>query len=264
MVSTNTATSNLDLEQALAGIPKKFRDRLIETYLDLKRNFAESRDDAAGLSAGKFCEVGLRTLQHCVFGTSTPFGTKLPNFAAECQRIIAAPAGSVNELQKLIIPRALAFLYTMRSKRGIGHIGGDVDANRIDTAVMSQIADWIICELIRIHHGFSLEEAQDLVDALAIRQLPQVWEVAGKKRVLQQGLTARDQSLLLLYSSKEANVLIEDLVSWVEYSNPAVFKSKVLHPLHKDRMVEWDSDADTIILSPKGAKYVEDSLLRRL
>ena len=153
--------------------------------------------------------------------------------------------------EKIIIPRALAFLYTMRNKRGIGHLGGDVDANRIDTAVMSRVADWIICELIRIHHGLSLEEAQDLIDALAVRHLPQVWEVAGKRRVLQKGLTARDQSLLLLYSSKEASVLIEDLVSWVEYSNPAVFKAKVLRPLHKDRMVEWDSDADAITLSPK-------------
>jgi hypothetical protein len=261
MASTSTGTSKPDLDQALAGIPEKFRARLVKTYLDLKRNFAESRADAAGVSAGKFCEVGLRTLQNRIFGHSTPFGSRLPNFADECQRILGAPASSATESERIIISRALVFLYTMRSKRGIGHLGGDVDANNIDVAVMSRVADWIICELIRVHHGLSLEEAQDVVDAVAIRELPQVWEVAGKKRVLPEGLTAREQSLLLLYSSKEANVLVEDLTDWVEYSNPAVFKSKVLYPLHKERMVEWDRASDTIMISPKGAMYVEENLL---
>jgi hypothetical protein len=149
----------------------------------------------------------------------------------------------------------------MRNKRGIGHLGGDVDANKIDASVMSRVADWIVCELIRIHHGLSIEEAQALVDGVAIRELPQVWEVAGKKRVLREGLTAREQSLLLLYASKDADVLVEDLIAWVEYSNPGVFKTKVLYPLHRDRMVEWDRDSDTITISPKGAKHVEEKLL---
>jgi hypothetical protein len=149
----------------------------------------------------------------------------------------------------------------MRNKRGIGHLGGDVDANKIDASVMSRHADWIICELIRIHHGLSLEEAQGLVDGLAIRELPEVWEIAGKKRVLREGLTAREESLLLLYSSMEADVLLEDLIAWVEYSNPAVFKAKVLYPLHRDRMVEWNRESDSITISPKGAKFVEERLL---
>jgi hypothetical protein len=48
----------------------------------------------------------------------------------------------------------------MRNKRGIGHVAGDVDANAIDIATMARTADWIVCELIRINHGLSLEEAQ--------------------------------------------------------------------------------------------------------
>ena len=81
----------------------------------------------------------------------------------------------------------------MRSKRGIGHIGGDVDANGIDIATMARIADWIVCELIRINHGVSLEEAQDIVDGISVRQLPSILDVGGKKRVLKDGLKAKDQ-----------------------------------------------------------------------
>ena len=250
------------LISALQGVEKPIRKRLCDSYVDLKRNLAESRHEAAGLNAGKLCEAAIRHLQHQAFGTSTPFGKKIPNFADECRRIISAPSNpKITESEKTIVPRALVFLYTMRNKRGIGHVGGDVDPNSIDGALIGRVADWIVCELIRVHHNLSLEEAQDIVNTLAVRQLPDVWDVAGKKRVLREGLSAKDQLLLLLYSCKDQSVLTEDLVSWVEYSNPAVLRSRILGKLHKDRFVEWDRESEFVILSPKGAKYVEDHLV---
>jgi len=249
------------LDSAFAKVPAAFRSRIIKTYLDLKRNCVESRYEAAGLSAGKFCEVVLRHLQEEVHGKYTPFGKKIDNYADECRRLVTAPKTAGNESQRIVLPRALLYLYTMRNKRGIGHVGGDVDANAIDIATIARTADWIVCEVIRINHGLSLEEAQDLVDGISVRELPMIWEVAGKKRVLKEGLKARDQVLLLLYSSSESGVLVEDLCEWVEYSNLGVFKSKVLQALHKERLVEHDKDTDSVFLSPKGATFVEQNLL---
>lgn len=174
---------------------------------------------------------------------------------------MAAPTTSGNESERVVIPRALDFLYTMRNKRGIGHVGGDVDANVIDIATMARTADWILCELIRINHGVSLEEAQDIVDGISIRQLPAIWEVGGKKRILKDGVKAKDQALLLLYSTPDSAVLLEDLASWVEYSNPRRFKSSIIKALHKQRFLEFDGDSESVILSPKGARYVEENLI---
>ena len=67
--------------------------------------------------------------------------------------------------------------------------------------------------------------------------------------------------LLLLYSSADSAVLLEDLCDWVEYSNPAVFKNKVIRSLHQERLVEHDRDTDSVVLSPKGANHVEENLL---
>lgn len=249
------------LDAALASVPKIFQSRIIESYLDLKRNCVEARHDAAGLAAGKFCETVLRLLQNVITGSSTPFGKKIRNFADECRHLITSPTSAASESERIIIPRALVFLYTMRNKRGIGHVGGDVDANQIDTAVMARSADWILCELMRIHHGLSLEEAQDLVDSISVRQLPDIWEVAGKKRVLKTGVKASDQLLLLLYSCPDSAVLVEDLCDWVEYAKPSRFKSDVVQRLHKRRLVEHDKETESVVLSPLGAKYVEDKLL---
>jgi len=255
------STKNLSpvLDTALANIPGKFRSRLIQTYLDLKKNCLESRHESAGMAGGKFCEVVLRLLQDKVLKSCTPFGTKIDNYPDECRKLITAPITSSSESERIVLPRALVFLYTMRNKRGIGHVGGDIDANAIDIAVMAKAADWIICELIRINHGMSLEEAQDLVDSISIRQLPTIWEVAGKKRVLKDGLKASDQALLLLHSSQSSAVLLEDLCEWVEYSNPVMFK-KIVQKLHKDRYLEFDKDSESVVLSPKGVEYVENNL----
>lgn len=257
----STRSLNPILATALAKVPTVFRAKLVQSYLDLKKNVTETRYDAAGLAAGKLCEVVLRFLQQKVHGSFTPFGTKINNYADECRRLTTASATSGNESERVVLPRALLFLYTMRNKRGIGHIGGDVDANGIDIATMARTADWVVCELIRINHGLSLEEAQDMVDGISVRQLPTIWEVAGKKRVLKDGLKAKDQALLLLYSSPDSAVLLEDLCDWVEYSNPRMFKSTIIKDLHKQRFLEFDTDSESLILSPKGVKYVEENLI---
>ena len=250
------------LEAALAGVPAQFRKRLIAAYESLKRDHAEGRYEAAGLATGKFCEIALRLLQHVLTGSSTPFGIKIPNFADECRKLVTSPAGSAVESLRTLVPRALVFMYTMRSKRGIGHVGGDVEANQIDSATLTRLADWTVCEFVRVYHGLSLEEAQDLVDTLATRSMPDIWEVGGKKRVLRDGLSASQQVLVLLYSDSTSYVLAEDLCDWVEYSQPSMFKRNVLRPLHNKRLIEFDDESSVVYLSPTGVREVEQSILK--
>jgi len=259
----STLKSKSILDQALAGIPRTFRKRLIDQYRHLKHEHAVGRYDSAGLAAGKFCEVVLRVLQELTAGSHTPFGAHIPSFADECRKIITSSGGSVPQSLRTLIPRALVFVYTMRNKRGIGHVGGDVEPNKIDAAVITTTADWIVCELIRVYHRLSLEEAQDLVDTVATRSVPNIWEVAGKKRVLRDRLTAAQQVLLLLHSEPGSFVLAEDLCNWVEYSQLSMFKRNVLRPLHKQRLIEFDEESDTVYLSPLGIEEVEHSILTR-
>ncbi len=186
----------------------------------------------------------------------------MPNFADECRKLVTSPAGSAIESLRAVVPRALVFMYTMRSKRGIGHIGGDVEANQIDSATLARLADWTVCELIRVYHGLSLEEAQDLVDVLATRAIPDVWEVGGRKRVLRDGLSASEQVLLLLYSEPTSYILAEDLCTWVEYSQSSMFKRNILRPLHKKRLIELDEESAVVYLSPTGVRKVEQGILK--
>ena len=114
----------------------------------------------------------------------------------------------------------------------MGHVGGDVEANEIDAGTTARVSDWVICELIRVFHGLSLAEAQVIVNAIAVRELPDIWVVVGKKRVLKKGLSFKQQTLLLLYGEPDA-VLAQDLIAWTEHSNTTVYRRDVLRALHK-------------------------------
>ena len=265
MGNTNTQKPNLTIEQALKSIPKKYRGKIIASYLELKRRHAkalyDASWDASGLSSGKFCEAVFRFLQYRLTGSSIAFGKHIPNFPDECRKLIQLPQAKGLESLRVIIPRALVFLYTMRGKRGIGHVGGDVEANIIDAATILSICDWVMSELVRVFHGLSLEEAQAVVDSIATRSLPYIWEIAGKKRVLRQDLTYKETTLLLCYSEPDEGILSEDLFSWCEHSNFAVYKSRVLNSLHNDRLIEYDTDNQIVYLSPKGVALVEEEII---
>lgn len=266
MGSTNTLSNTINLESALSNIPDKFRQKIIASYLELKQRYSgASRDsswDAAGLSAGKFCESVLRFLQNELAGTFTPFGKHIQNFADECGKLIQLPSTTGSESTRVIIPRALIYLYTLRGKRGIGHVGGDVEANQIDMTTIVRICDWIVCELIRIYHKLSLEEAQAIVDALSQRELPFIWHIAGKKRVLKVGLSYKQQTLLLLYTEPDTGVLTEDLCEWVEHPRIREFRSDVLVKLHGERLIEYDKTNEIVYLSPLGVEEVETKIVK--
>ncbi len=256
------------LEECLASIDEGFRDKLIESYLEVKSRYIKSRYensyDAAGLSTGKFCESVIRLLQHEILGEHTPFGTHIPNFADECRKLVSAPKASGNESLRIIVPRALVFLYTVRGKRGVGHVGGDIQANIIDLTATVKVCDWVVCELIRIYHKLPIEDAQNIVDSIALKAVPAIWEVRGKRRVLNNDLNFKQKTLLLLYADVDQGVLTEDLFEWVEYSKMNLFKTNVLKQLHEARLAEYDKEEEIVVISPLGINEVEENILPTL
>ncbi len=253
--------SSVTLADALSSVPKLFRNRLSKYYGELKQAYVRGDFDACGARSGKFSEVLIRLIQVLLEGTYTPLGKQL-NFYSEARRLEQIPKAAGPEALRVFIPRALCFLYTLRNKRGFAHVGGDLDAERIDAVTCVRVADWCLCELIRVVHNLSLEEAQALVNAISTKEVPEVWSVGRKKRVLKKGLSFKAQVLLLLYSEVNDAILAEDLYEWTEYSRFPDFKRRVLASLHSDRLIEWDREMDAATLSPSGIQEVEAKILK--
>ncbi len=251
---------SVTIEDALKSVPSVFRRRLIKYYSELKQAYIRGDHDACGTRSGKFCETLIRYLQNTLEAKHTKFGKQV-NLFSEARRLENLPQVSGPEPFRIFIPRALCFLYTLRNKRGFAHVGGDLDADPIDAVTCVRVADWCLCELIRVVHDLSLEDAQMLVNTISAKEVPDIWTVAGRKRVLKKGLDYKSQVLLLLYSEVNEAVLIEDLYDWTEYSRMNDFRRHVLTPLHRDRFIEWDKDSDAALLSPIGIQRVESEII---
>ncbi len=260
----STSGSSAKLELALASVPTDLRKRLLRNYATVKSDSLRSHHDSVGHQAGKLAEVMLRVLQHLLVGASTPLSAGLADFKGECEKLERVPKTAGAEGLRILMPRALAFLYTLRNKRDFGHVGGEVDANAIDALTAIRLADWCMCELVRVCHSVPLEDARLICEAIAEREMPMTWTVLGRKRILDPGVSYRDQTLLLLYAEIESAVPCEDLFEWTEHSQRSHYNRDVLSKLHKGRLIEWEREADMAILSPTGVREVELELLPRL
>lgn len=263
----NISFNKAELEKALSGISSPFKILIIDIFIEIKkrhlRSYYNDEFDAVGISAGKFCETVFRFLQHEIFGSYIPFEKHIPNFPAELNKIIQSPSANGIDSIRIIIPRALILIYTLRNKRGIGHVGGDIVANQIDIATIVKNIDWVVCELIRIYHNLSITEAQLVINSLNLKMLPDIWNLDNKKRVIRDGLTYSDKVLLILYNELDNKATLKELFQWTEYSSYSMFKSKVIEPLHKKNLIDYDKNSQLILISPKGLVQAEQIVINK-
>lgn len=255
----------IDASRLLAGLPKGLREELIDSYREIVRNFLEHRWEPSELRGGWFAEVAYSIVKGAVAGNFPARASKPSKMVDACRALENTPANSAlvgDKSLRVFIPRALIFLYDVRNNRGVGHVGGDVNANNMDASAVVALASWVMAELVRIFHGVSIEEAQETVDALAERKTPLIWEVEDVKRVLDHTMTAKDQVLVLLHHTA-GWVQAADLKAWVEYKNPTDFRKIVLSDLHKLRFIEFDAKGDRARISPKGTEETERRLLKK-
>lgn len=239
-------------EQALATIPDGLREPLLEEYGTILRNYLERRWTPSELSGGRFCEIVYTILNGYSTGNYPSSPTKPTNFVEAC-RALESNTSNPRSFQ-ILIPRILPALYEIRSNRGVGHVGGDVNSNHIDASVVLSITSWIMAELIRVFHNIDIQDAQKIADSLVDHQTPLVWQSGDIRRVLKPDLSIRNQILLL--SSMSKSVTRDDLLCWIEPSNRSYFY-RLLREMHRSRLIELSSDETTIELLPPGMAIVE-------
>jgi hypothetical protein len=247
----------------LAGLPAGLRDVLVRHYREIGTNFMERSWEPSELNGGKFCEAVYAVIDGVLTGTFPAKPSKPKDMVQACRAFEAFPTDQNrvgDRSLRVLIPRVLPPLYEIRNNRGVGHVGGDVNPNLLDATAVYGMASWILAELVRIFHRVSTEEAQETVDELIERKVSLIWEIGKVKRVQDPEMGNRDQVLLLLHTNR-AWVLEKDLANWVDYSSVSVFRSRVLQPLHKVRLIEYDRVKSRAHISPLGSKMVEDKIL---
>ena len=247
----------MNAKAVLAGLPAGIRNELVSALNKITTNYREGRWEPAELNGGKLCEVIYSIIRGHADGAIPSRASKPKNMVDACKDL--EKEAQLPRSLRIQVPRMLIALYEIRNNRGVGHVGGDVDPSHMDSVAVLYVAKWLVAELIRVFHNVDTAEATLAVDALVERELPIVWAVNGKKRILAEKLSQRDKTLLLLYSEPGA-VREADLRTWVEAANASAYRRDVLRKAHSERLLEYDEAKRTVRLSPKGARYAEEHL----
>lgn len=243
------------------ALPATLREELLHAFNEIVKNYRERRWEPAELNGGKLCEIVYSTLRGHVDSKYPARAKKPGNMVDACKKLETdTDPATVPRSIRIQIPRMLIALYEIRNNRNVGHVGGDVDPNPMDAVCVLQMSKWIVAELVRILHAVDTETATEVVDRLVKRETPLIWQVDGKRRVMNTGLSMRDKTLVLLHADG-GEVSEGNLTSWIEHSNPSVYRRDVLRGAHKNRLLEYDQSRGMVQISPRGIEHVEDTLL---
>ncbi len=103
-------------------------------------------------------------------------------------------------------------IYDIRNKRDVAHLADGIDPNVQDATVVTACMDWVLAELVRLHHGVSADEAQRVIEDLVTREVPVIEEIDGQPVILAR-LQPRDQALLMLYRAGADGITLDDLAA---------------------------------------------------
>lgn len=225
-----------------------------DAYREIESHHALGRWKTSELDAGHFVEAVRRLLDKQFSGTSTPFNAQLPKFTDQVLKQYEQHPG--HESYRMLIPQALKAIYSIRNKRGVGHVG-EVSPNRMDSTYLLQTSKWVLGEIVRLNSKASIGETEKLVTAIAERRVDGLWKDAGTKRVLNTKLETSEQVLVLLYDESPCSA--EKLQEYATYKNQTNFR-KILKRLDDKRLVNLRPDGNCYLLPP-GLKQAETLLL---
>jgi len=252
-----TSKTLCDFKTVFPDLPQVLRDALEKHYTKIQRSFSESRYELSELNGAKFSETVLRVLEWKTTGIYTRLNQNIANFGQKARQF--ENQTNLPDGVRFHIPKLLDCIFDLRNKRGVGHVS-DLDPNYMDATFITYATAWIMAELVRWLHQIDANEAQKIVSLLVTKRVPVIWEVDGKKRVLETTLSYKEKTLIILYREYPEKVNAKELGQWLEHSNLAVYRRDILRPCHKERLLEYDETEQTVIISPLGIKYTEENI----
>jgi hypothetical protein len=230
---------------------------LLDAYDEAKRNYYLGGLRLAEVEGGRFCEAAYRMLeQELDSGKFTRFGKTVDTLKLS-QRLESTPPAKYVDAIRLHIPRALRVVYDVRNNRDAAHLGDGIDPNTQDATFVVGVLDWVLAELIRLHHNVPADEAQKIVEQLVERRAPVVEDFDGFLKVLKPDLAASDHCLVLLYQSGRTGATFDELSTWARPGMRRNLRRTLSRLVHERALVH--DDGERFYLTQSGINTVDDA-----
>ncbi len=132
------------------SFPKDYINKIEEEYKEIKIAYIIEDETKIGIHTGRFCELVSSLLSNKELNQQEDLN-KI-KFDRNINLLINSPKSNhpTEEITRLLIPRILRSIYTIRSKKKIAHIK-NFNPQKIDLKLMNISADWVLSQLLLIY-----------------------------------------------------------------------------------------------------------------
>jgi hypothetical protein len=238
------------MTKILKTIPDELENKLFDEYKEIKRRFQLNDCGLSQLNGGRFAETILRIFQFLLGESVTSFNEDIK--AQEKISIINKVTNNsfIDEHVRQKITVLTKILLDFRNNRDVAHLGG-FSANKIDANFVLSCANWIMAEFIRIYGNYSMEEAQKIINKIAILNYPVIFDIEDEEFITRDDLTVKQEVLVLICKQKRN---FNFLFSKTKDKNKSRF-NKTLISMEKGKLIAVKDSFYHLL--PKGIKEIE-------
>lgn len=234
--------------------PDELANKLMDAYDNAIREYKKRNWKYFGNEMGRFVEVAIRIMELKTEGKYTNLKDKLVILNENRLKQFEQSQITKNISFRILIPRQLFAMYTIRNKRGMIHIN-EIDPNYMDATVLLNISKWILAELVRNSKNIYYDDAVKIIEEIIVKENMVIWIEEDIFKILDTNITLEEKILCILYYKNKINE--SELFGFTEYSNITVFRKK-LKKMHREQKINYTKDKITI--SPIGVNMVEYKL----
>lgn len=230
---------------------------LLESYVQMQQRFLAGDWKPAELDGGRLCEVVSRSLYQLDSGTVTH--SQLPGEL--CEKIEDTDNKRPHALantDRHHLCKAIGLVYKFRSARGPVHVSPTYTANYMDSMLVLHVAKWIFAEFLRLAWNADREVIAETISNIVQLQHALIHELDGKPLVLEQGITAREEILLLL-GHASANRLSRVELREAAHQKPVTLNAAITKMLVAKEIRTADDGA--LALTPNGQRALTQNII---
>jgi hypothetical protein len=236
--------------------PNELANKLMEAYDNAIREYKKRNWKYFGNEMGRFVEVAIRMVELKTEGKYTNLKDKLAILNEN--RLKQFEQSQITNIIsfRILIPRQLYSMYTIRNKRGMIHVN-EIAPNYMDSTLLVNISKWVLAEFIRNSIKMNYDEAMKIIENIIIKENELIWMEDEIFKILDKSITLEEKILCILYYRNKINE--EQLFKLSEYSNITMFRKK-LKSMHLEQKINYNKEK--IMISPIGIRIAEDQLNR--
>lgn len=242
-----------------AGMEAELADEVLKGFAEAKRRYYLGDHRPTAVEGGRFCEAVTRVLEKELLGKYTQLGKTLPPLNEKrLQSFAQAQHG--HESIRRHLPKALYFIYGIRSTRSVVHLADGIDPNIQDATLVVNTLDWMMAELVRVFHTVSPDEAHAVITDLVKREVPVIEEIDGQP-VCSVELGVADQVLVFLYrAGRDVGLDLQELRRQMRHNSQSNL-NKAVRRLDEKALVLLHPASNKAHITSSGMRDVENRKL---